>query len=424
VSAAATGHLLRRIVLILIIDKPVALGCCYKFSLWHHKESFGVLARPGDHAGPVSAPEIERPLATERAPRPRALEHLTPNWFASVMGTGIVATAAGSLPVQVYGLRTFATIVWLVASVALVVLLVAFAGHWRRYPANARRYAGHPVMAHFYGALPMALLTVGAGCLVFGGPVIGQHASVVVDVVLWSAGTVIGIGTALWVPYSMITRPLPEGAARVALPAWLMPLVPPMVSATTGAMLLPHLPAGEVRLTMLLGCYGLFGLSLLVGMLTISMIWSRLVHSGLPGIPAVPTVWITLGMIGQSITAANLLGAGAASAIGAPYAAGLRVFGLVYGLVMGGFGALMFVLAIAVTVHAARRSLSFTMAWWSFTFPVGTCVTAASAMSVTTGSVVMHWLAPVLYLTLVGAWATVATRTLRGVRSGAVFAAP
>ena len=37
--------------------------------------------------------------------------HLGPNWFASVMSTGIVATAAATLPVQWPGLRGFATAV-------------------------------------------------------------------------------------------------------------------------------------------------------------------------------------------------------------------------------------------------------------------------------------------------------------------------
>ena len=46
---------------------------------------------------------------------------LGPNWFASVMGTGIVATAAATLPVHVPGLRAFAACVWVLAAVLLLV---------------------------------------------------------------------------------------------------------------------------------------------------------------------------------------------------------------------------------------------------------------------------------------------------------------
>ena len=56
-----------------------------------------------------------------------------PNWFASVMGTGIVATAAATLPVQWPGLREFATVVWVLAAGWLVVLTAAEIVHWARH---------------------------------------------------------------------------------------------------------------------------------------------------------------------------------------------------------------------------------------------------------------------------------------------------
>ncbi|MDY7087020.1 MAG: C4-dicarboxylate ABC transporter, partial [Actinomycetota bacterium] len=50
-----------------------------------------------------------------------------PNWFASVMGTGIVATAAATLPVHVPGLHVFATVMWLLAAALLITVLTATA---------------------------------------------------------------------------------------------------------------------------------------------------------------------------------------------------------------------------------------------------------------------------------------------------------
>jgi tellurite resistance protein TehA-like permease len=63
-------------------------------------------------------------------PRVEVLGNVGPNWFASVMGTGIVAVAGATLPVQVPGLRGFAEVVWLIAAVLLAVLVVAIGGHW------------------------------------------------------------------------------------------------------------------------------------------------------------------------------------------------------------------------------------------------------------------------------------------------------
>lgn len=39
------------------------------------------------------------------------LQNFGPNWFASVMGTGIVATAGVTLPVHLPGLRGFSHVV-------------------------------------------------------------------------------------------------------------------------------------------------------------------------------------------------------------------------------------------------------------------------------------------------------------------------
>ena len=83
--------------------------------------------------------------------RVEVLGNIGPNWFASVMGTGIVATAGATLPVHVPGLRAFAEVVWVIAAALLVVLVVVVGGHWLRHPTVARSHARNPQMAHFYG---------------------------------------------------------------------------------------------------------------------------------------------------------------------------------------------------------------------------------------------------------------------------------
>ena len=105
----------------------------------------------------------------------------------------------------------------------------------------------------------------------------------------------------------------------------------------------------------------------------------------------------------------------------ASLATGLHAFGLIYGISMGGFGVLFFALAVLLTVHSIRRGLGFSLTWWSFTFPVGTCVTGATALGTTAGSSVIHGLAIALYLVLIGAWGIVAVTTLRRSHSGAIF---
>ena len=376
-----------------------------------------VLDRSATPPAPLPRHLLHRAGLLRDLEHPRqALAHLGPNWYASVMGTGIVANAAVTLPRQAPGLHTAALVVWGVAATMLVGLTAAWAVHWTRYPAAARGHAANPVMAQFYGAPPMALLTVGAGALLLGRDVLGGPLAVGVAVVLWSLGTVAGLASAAAIPYLMFTRY--EITPDSTFGGWLMPVVPPMVSAATGALLVPLVPAGQLRLTLLLGCYALFGMSLLASVIVTTLIWYRLAVYKLGPAATVPTLWIVLGWLGQSITAANQLGAQAHLALPAPYATVFAALGLVYGVPVFGFALLWIAIALAVTVRTARRGLPFALTWWSFTFPVGTVVTGTSALAAHTGLDVLAWLAVLFYAGLVAAWATVFVRTGLGSARG------
>jgi len=88
------------------------------------------------------------------------------------------------------------TVVWVLAAAVLITLIVAWSVHWTRYPERARGHAANPVMAQFWGAPAIALMTVGTGTLVLGGGLLGPAAAVSADWVLWLAGTAITVRTA------------------------------------------------------------------------------------------------------------------------------------------------------------------------------------------------------------------------------------
>lgn len=358
-------------------------------------------------------------LLGELERRAQVFANIGPNWFASVMGTGIVANAAALLPVKIAGLHTAALVVWVLATAMLVVLLAASAVHWVRHTETARSHANNPAMAPFYGAPPMAIMTVGAGTLLLGRDLIGLHAAVVADGVMWCAGTITGLAASIAVPYLMFTRHRVE--QRQTLATWLMPVVPPMVSAATGAALVAHLPAGQGQLTLLLACYAMFGLSLLSSIIVITLVWARLAYHGPGPAETIPTLWIILGPLGQSITAANLLANVAPHAIPRPYSTAMQAMGVLYGVPIWGFAMLWLALAAAITLRAARRHLPFTLGWWSFTFPVGTLVTGTSELALHTHANFLTWASLALYALLIAAWLTVASRTAHGALRGRLF---
>jgi tellurite resistance protein TehA-like permease len=142
-----------------------------------------------------------------------ALACLGPNWFASVMGTGIVAVAATLLPERFAGQHQLAMAAWLLAAALLAVLLAATAVHWICYPQTARRHALDPG-----GASPFPVGTVATGVSELALHT-GSHA------LAWLGGALLAM----------------------LLCAWLTALVNTARGAATGRLLLaPGLPGGQM----------------------------------------------------------------------------------------------------------------------------------------------------------------------------------
>ncbi|GAA3961855.1 TDT family transporter [Streptomyces marokkonensis] len=368
----------------------------------------------------TAAPPLSAPTAPSR--RAPAVRHLGPNWYACVMGTSIVGTAGAALPWHVPGLRAVCTGVWALSLAALAALLVARSLHWLHHRDQARAHLLDPAAAPFYGCLSMALLAVGGGTMTVGRDWIGTWAAVALDTVLFTAGTVIGLAAAVAVPYLMAVRHRTEPGQ--ASPVWLLPLVAPMVSAAVGPLLVPHLPPGQPRQTLLLACVAMFGVSLLATLVTLPVIFGRLLTGGPLPLALTPSLFLVLGPLGQSTTAVGKFADVAPEVVPGAYAEGFGVLAVLYGVPVMGFALMWLCLATAHVVRARREGMGFSMTWWSFTFPVGTCVTGSEALARHTGLTVYDGLTVVLYAALVAAWAVAAVHTARGLVSGALLAGP
>lgn len=345
-----------------------------------------------------------------------------PNWFASVMGTGIIANASASLPLFSNHLNAFALAVWCLACSMLIGLVLASAFFlFRRTNAWVRHFRD-PMMAQFYGAPPMAMLTVAGGALLVGHQLMGWNLALNVAWILWFIGTITGFFSAVIIPYRLFTvfKVRPDSAFG----GWLMPVVPPMVSATIGAMLVPYTPVGVPRQTLFYLCFSQFGLSLLAALIIIAMIWSRLAHHGTSGTSRVPTLWIVLGPLGQSMTAAGILGTVAAGAVPAEIAFGFKLFAVLYSVPIFGFVLLWTCLAILLTLLAQHRNMKFALTYWAFTFPVGTCVTGTAQLAQHTSLPLFTWASILFYFGLLAAWAVAAFGTTKGMITGHLFRPP
>jgi len=68
--------------------------------------------------------------------------------------------------------------------------------------------------------------------------------------------------------------------------------------------------------------------------------------------------------------------------------------------------------------------MGFALTWWSFTFPIGTCVTGTSLLALLTGLPMFKWAAVVLFAILLLAWIFVLIRTAEGSILGKLLTPP
>jgi len=107
--------------------------------------------------------------------------------------------------------------------------------------------------------------------------------------------------------------------------------------------------------------------------------------------------------------------------IASSFLPGAAVFAVLYGVPAWGFAMLWLALATAVTVRTARQGLPFGLTWWSFTFPVGTCVTGTISLAARTHSEALRGASVLLFTLLAAAWLVVAARTATGSLRGRLF---
>ncbi|MFC7308900.1 TDT family transporter [Streptomyces monticola] len=366
-------------------------------------------------------PEGHRPLRALAQPSD-LFRDFGPNWYAAVMGTSITATAGFTLPVHLPGIATGSTALWALSVLMLLGVGGARTVHLLRHRDRARAQLLDPGMAPFYGCLSMALMSVGAATLIIGQRVIGTSAAVGVDTALWLAGTVIGVLVMVVVPALMLTRY--DADERTLYPTWLLPVVALYVSASLGPLLLPHLPDGQWRAAMLILCCAMLGMVMLATLMMLPVIWARLLRHSLGPAHMAPTLFLVLGPLGQSVTAVAKIADLAKGTLPEPYATGLRGMAMVYGVPVLGAALFWILLSGALVLRTARRGMPFALTWWAFTFPLGTCVTGATAVAQHTHLAAARWLAAGLYALLTALWTLVAVRTARAAWTGRAFLPP
>lgn len=349
------------------------------------------------------------------------IKQIGPNWFTTVMGVGIVAGLTYTSPIPVPFQHEIGIVLFGVLNVIFGVAMVLWFLRWFFHINEALDDFRHPGRALFYGAFAMGINVVGNDYLFIGTKIMNAALATDISMVVWVAGTVASIFTVIVVPYLLFTEHKVE--THQALATWLIPVVPPIVAAATGANLLPYWVGKDLQFSMLALILSMFGVTIFLFIMVSSLVYSRLVyHQRLNG-EAAPSLWVEIGPIGMTMGTFSTLPL-KTHAILAQYGSMLHVIGLVVSVVMWGLGIWWIVIsAMHTLLHLSKRGdgLPFHMGWWSYVFPIGSFTNGTYALNHLVSYPFFSIAGFLQLIVLWGFFAVVATRTAIGVWNGSLL---
>ncbi|MFT4246355.1 MAG: hypothetical protein QM571_07615 [Micrococcaceae bacterium] len=349
------------------------------------------------------------------------LEYFAPNWFATALGTGGLALAIYELPFKFAAKIPLATTIWLIALVILIIVSGTTLYHRFTMPERIKTYIKDPIVGFFYGAMPMAIIIVGGGFLLYTRPFLGETIAFWICFSMWIFGTVQASYIALRLVYISFMEH--EFRINSVVGGWMMPLVPSLLVASTGALIIPYTSPTLGR-NMLLVCYGYLGFGIISSFIVLVQIWQRLAQYKIDSPVFMPTFWIVLGPLGQTITSFNSLAKDGERFLPNEYAIfanGLSFFG---GVLIWGFATFWLLLVLAMTIKTAIKGMPFSLTWWSFTFPLAVYSTGSSAIAQRVDALVFSITAAIAAALLAVIWVYILYRTIKGVLDKSLLEVP
>lgn len=324
-----------------------------------------------------------------------------PAWFGAVMGTGIISTLSVAhidwWPFCKYLSVGFLIIGWLI----LIGLTAGFCYRIIKDRTAITNSIFDFTQAPMWGMVAMGYLAIGSATSTTGPLWWPQysHTFWVVDGLLWTIGTILGIITALGFGGILINRPV-----GTPTPVWGLPLVPPMVSATTGAAIIPHCPTPGTMLWLVVVVVGCFFLALNLGLIVFTVAYHHAWRKAKLPLVASAAAWIPLGIVGQSTAAAQAMAEQTVKL--SIFQVHNAIFALahLYGYIMLSIGIPLFGWALYRSVTGLANRMPFTSGWWAMTFPVGTCSLGTHLLGQSTNLYMLSLVGFILYLFLICTW--------------------
>jgi len=354
------------------------------------------------------------------------IHNFTPNWFTLNMGTGLAFLTMHNIVKNLFFAQTIIIeAFWIIDMLFFLLFSSLLVLRIIKFPSSIKPLLHHPVQSMFLGAIPMAMVPIIEGFVLFG-PTFFGNTSLQIALYLWYLDVALAIIIGLFIPYFMFTIQKNHTLQNMTA-VWLLPIVASEVAASAGGLLVSHY-SGFTAEIMLFISYVLWGLSVPLAMSVLVILFLRLVTHKLPHKDMAVTSWLTLGPLGTGTLSLLLLGSASKTVLmhtELSYLSNyLQAFGLIIGLLIWGYGLWWYAMSWVITLKFFKEGLPFSMGWWAFTFPVGVYTAATFQIWHLVQFRFFEVLAIIFSIQLVIFWLIIFSKTIKGIYSGALFYAP
>ncbi|KAK8089639.1 hypothetical protein PG997_004600 [Apiospora hydei] len=384
-----------------------------------------MLHRKKNHAG---REELESPQDEphhRHLPFRLRVTRITWQWFPSTMSTGALASLLGQQPFTFPGLTTIGKIFFILDMVLFLAFssLIAVRFVLKRHAILASLH--HPSESFFFGAWWVSLALLLNCAASYGIPGLGGADG-------GGAWLVAALRVLFWVYFACailvavlqyyIIFQTEHLRVSDAMPAWILPAYPFLVSGPLAAQIAKTQPDATAALQIIVAGISGQGLGWILALLMYSVYFTRLIRSDMPNPSVRPGMYVSVGP--AAYTAAGLLALGQQAHLQLP-AGFLGITSLAVGDVWlaAALPAGLFLWMVAIwfsgvtTLHVARdaRRMRFSLQWWAFVFPNAGLAMATIQIGKALGSHGVDVFAAALTVLLVCFWFLCAAMHVRAV---------
>jgi len=300
------------------------------------------------------------------------IAHFTWPWFSMTMSTGALSVVLGNSPNTFTGLQTIGKIVYILDLVLFLIFNGLMITRFILLPRKLTASLHHPVEGLFHGTYWVSVALILNGAYVFGNKETGSWMTKAQEVCFWTY-CAISFSISI-IQYSMFFR-LERLNVTDAVPAWIFPIYPLLVTGTLAGTILPSQPE-DASWKIFVGGVMFQGVAWTVSFLMYAIYMQRLMTSSLPSANVRPGMFVSVGPAGYTSAGLFSLAKQAPRLIPANYWTDtvvpdgeiVRIIGIMAGLFVLLF-AYWFFFITTIAILTGIRKMTFSLNWWAFIFP-------------------------------------------------------